>query len=109
MEAVAFLLAAALLALARSVVIARLNTDGFPWGTLAVNTSGSLLAGAAVALAPSSWSTVVGIGALGAFTTFSTFAVELAAMWPDRRWASAAYGCSTTALAVAAAAVGLGL
>jgi CrcB protein len=107
--AAGFLLAAGLLAVARSAVIAALNSGRFPWGTLAVNVSGSFLAGLVVALAPASWSTLVGIAALGAFTTFSTFAVELAAMWSDRPGAAATYGSATTVLTVAAAALGLGL
>ena len=109
MEAFGFLVAAGLLAVMRTVVIEAFNTKRFPWGTLAVNTVGSLAAGSVVALAPASWSTVVGIAALGAFTTFSTFAVEVVAMWSDSPARSVLYATSTTVLAVGAAAVGLGL
>ncbi|MCY7295124.1 fluoride efflux transporter CrcB [Alteromonas sp. a30] len=55
---------------------------GFPFGTLLVNLIGSFLLGALYAvieqgiigIAP--WKTLVGIGLLGAFTTFSTFSVD---------------------------------
>lgn len=55
---------------------------GFPWGTLAVNVAGSFVLGLAVvllidrlALGPV-WRAGILIGFVGAFTTFSTFAVE---------------------------------
>lgn len=54
---------------------------GFPWGTLGVNVLGSFLMGwlsfwlLAREAAPE-WRGLVLIGALGAFTTFSTFSVE---------------------------------
>ncbi len=108
-EAGGFLAAAGLLAVARSAVITHLNTEGFPWGTLAVNASGSFAAALAVAVAPASWSTIVGIAALGAFTTFSTFAVEIAAMWPERPGRALAYGAATTVSTIAAATLGLGI
>ena len=107
-EATAFLIAAAVLAVLRTTAISILNTDRAAWGTLSVNVVGSFVAGVAVAVAPASWSTVVGIAALGAFTTFSTFAVEVAALWQDRRAAALAYCAATTVLATAAAAAGLG-
>ncbi|MGI9578968.1 MAG: fluoride efflux transporter FluC, partial [Microthrixaceae bacterium] len=107
-EAAGFLVAAAALAVCRAAVIEWLNSERFPWGTLGVNVSGSFVAGMAVALAPESWSTIVGIGALGAFTTFSTFAVEVAALWPQSRGTAVAYGAATTALTIGAAAIGLG-
>ena len=74
-----------------------------------MNVSGSLVAGAVVAWAPESWSTLAGVAALGAFTTFSTFAVEVTALWRQGRWRAVGYGIATTVGAVAGAVVGLGL
>lgn len=45
---------------------------GFPWATLAVNVTGALVMGLLVA-----WLALLGVGFCGAFTTFSTFALEL--------------------------------
>jgi fluoride exporter len=55
--------------------------SGFPWGTLAVNLSGSwalgLLAGSvALGALPADAAVVLGTGFLGAYTTFSTWMVE---------------------------------
>jgi len=55
---------------------------GFPFGTLLVNLVGSFLLGVLYAtieqgvLDVSPWKTVLGVGLLGAFTTFSTFSVD---------------------------------
>jgi CrcB protein len=56
------------------------RTD-LPWGTLAVNVSGSFLLGLVTALAlhrafPETPTVLLGAGFCGAFTTFSTFAFE---------------------------------
>ena len=54
----------------------------FPYGTLAVNVLGSLLAGCLYVLLAERWQDVpelrsfLLIGMLGAFTTFSTFSIE---------------------------------
>ncbi len=55
----------------------------FPWGTLAVNVAGSFLLGLMMGLGgegrlllPPAVRVVLGIGFLGAFTTFSTFSYE---------------------------------
>ena len=51
--------------------------DRFPWGTLAVNLSGTLALGVLVGAAvEGDGLRLVGTGLLGAFTTFSTWAFE---------------------------------
>jgi CrcB protein len=58
------------------------RTQGvFPWGTLAINVSGSFLLGLLTGLAlfhglPATPRLVVGTGFCGAYTTFSTFTYE---------------------------------
>lgn len=55
---------------------------GFPYGTLMVNVVGSFIMGVLVAafelewLAEAPWRQVVGLGFLGALTTFSTFSMD---------------------------------
>ncbi|WGY48267.1 fluoride efflux transporter CrcB [Vibrio sp. ABG19] len=54
----------------------------FPYGTLTVNIIGSFIMGLLIAafenewLAPYPWRQVVGLGFLGALTTFSTFSMD---------------------------------
>jgi fluoride exporter len=60
----------------------------FPWGTLLVNVGGSfglgmLLALLAAGSAPDALRALLGAGALGAFTTYSTFAVETVRLVED--------------------------
>lgn len=64
--------------------VARLaGGSAFPWGTLAVNVLGSFCLGLLMGaggegrwLIPPTLRTLIGIGFLGAFTTFSTFSYE---------------------------------
>ncbi|EIT7141879.1 fluoride efflux transporter CrcB [Vibrio parahaemolyticus] len=55
---------------------------GFPYGTLAVNVVGSFIMGLLIAafeseiLATEPWRQVIGLGFLGALTTFSTFSMD---------------------------------
>jgi CrcB protein len=81
----AIALAGALGALARYGLdgfIARRAPGAFPWGTFAINVSGSLLLGLAFTLfterlTVDAWIRGgVTIGFLGAYTTFSTFSLE---------------------------------
>lgn len=60
----------------------------FPFGTLAVNVSGSFVLGALLALAlrenwSPGWRLFLGVGVLGGYTTFSTFSQETVALVGD--------------------------
>lgn len=63
-----------------SMLTKHLFGDGFPVGTLVVNVIGCLALGVLSQLSMNHvsehWRMVVGLGFLGAFTTFSTFGVE---------------------------------
>lgn len=87
--------------------------DGhLPWGTLAVNVSGSFALGliggfAARTTASPELILVVGGGFLGAYTTFSTAMFETLRLWHDgHRRSAAANLLAPLILAVASAALG---
>lgn len=79
-----------------SGVVQRTCGASFPCGTLAVNILGCFLFGLVWSLAEDRLSirgevrTVILIGFMGAFTTFSSFAFETAQLLRDAQWASAA-------------------
>ncbi len=60
--------------------------DGFPWGTLGVNVLGAFLLGAVVETLALTWSpspeisAMITVGAIGGFTTFSAFSIDLLLM-----------------------------
>jgi CrcB protein len=85
----------------------------FPWGTLAVNITGSLALGFVTGLAlyhglESTPKVVVGTGFIGAYTTFSAYAYETVdvAEATSARLA-ATYAIVSVAVGVAAATLGL--
>lgn len=87
--------------------------DGFPFGILLVNVSGSfvlgVITGLGTALAPET-ALVLGVGLLGGYTTFSTVSVETVLLAERRRWTDAAANLlGTLVLAAAAAAGGIAL
>ncbi|HXA29613.1 MAG TPA: fluoride efflux transporter CrcB [Candidatus Angelobacter sp.] len=94
------------------VLFTRLTTTGFPWATLTVNVSGSLLLGgfagwAARQLPNPGWALVLAVGFCGAYTTFSTFGLELFAMLQGRNVAQAlAYVAASVVLSAGAVALG---
>jgi CrcB protein len=58
------------------------DPDAFPWGTFVVNVSGCLGIGLLIAVVAARWPRsryvrpLLGVGVLGGFTTFSTYALE---------------------------------
>lgn len=75
-----------------SVGVNRFFVAGFPYGTLAVNIAGSfamgLLMGVGVRhfLLPESWRIILGVGFLGAFTTFSAFSYDTIRLMEHGYW-----------------------
>lgn len=94
------------------VLFARAVTPGFPWATLTINVSGSLLLGgflgwAARRLPHPGWSLVIAVGFCGAYTTFSTFSYEWFNLLQSRAVAMAvAYVAASVVLGLAAVALG---
>jgi CrcB protein len=88
---------------------------GFPYGTLGVNVAGSLAMGVLFVLVqerdvPDAWRLALGVGLLGAFTTFSTFSVDTLALVQQGLWLRAALNVvSSVMLCISAAAVGVAL
>ena len=106
----------ALGAVGRYVVISRTGAllgTAFPYGTLTVNVAGSFLLGLVVALAaaPGTGNTMLtflGVGVLGGFTTFSTFALDVAYLAGRHALRPAAlYIALSVVLSIAAFAAGL--
>jgi len=71
-------------ALSRYYVSGRLDTASFPTGTLAVNVIGSFALGLVTFLGVGNdVLLLVGVGACGSFTTFSSFSVETVRLWEE--------------------------
>ena len=98
-------------AICRHWVYLRLPAEEYPLPTLVVNVVGSFVFGLFV-FAGASESTIqlVGIGACGAFTTFSSFSVETVQIWErgDRRLA-VLVAAGNLALSLAGIALAWGL
>ncbi len=94
------------------VAVLRLNRASYavPYATLAVNVAGSFLLGwAASGGVPNANAIALagfGAGALGGFTTYSTFALEAAQLARGSRTRSTVYIAATIASSVAAAGAG---
>lgn len=87
----------------------------FPWGTLGVNASGSLLLGFLTGLAlyhgfPDTPKVVLGTGFLGAYTTFSTFTFETVRLAEEGAASEAVRNAlGTLGVCAAAAVAGIGV
>lgn len=99
-----------------TTLASRLCGTALPWGTLFVNVVGSFAFGVICALGrsraglTSGQETILLVGLLGGFTTYSSFAFQSIALFDaGRPWAAAAYVAATNVLAIAAAWTGLRL
>lgn len=96
--------------------VARVWGASFPWSTLTVNVVGSLVLGILVETLALKWSAAEGVrgflvvGMLGAFTTFSTFSLDVAVLYERGAFAAAAtYVAISVVLSVGAMFAGLSL
>lgn len=80
-----------------------------PWGTTVVNIVGSYALGLLTGLGlDGPGESVLTIGLLGGYTTFSTASLETLRLLTDRRWAAAAaHGLGLILVCVAAAVLGI--
>jgi CrcB protein len=113
-----FLVAAGVGAPARYVldgVVQDRTSHAFPWGTLVVNVSGSFVLGMLTGWATyhhvdPGVRTAVGVGGIGAYTTFSTFSVDTVRLVEEGAPLRAVANLVLTAvMGVTAAAAGFGL
>jgi CrcB protein len=95
----------------------RLHGSLFPWGTFTVNVVGSFIMGLAFVLltikypqVPGSFSSFVRVGFLGAFTTFSSFALESLSLF-QQHYAIVAlmYMVASVLVCLIAVSIGYGL
>mgnify|MGYP000424251195 CR=1 FL=1 len=94
-----------------SVVLTARFGAVLPVGTLVVNVTGAVALGwlAALPAAGVAW-LLLAVGALGSYTTVSTFAIETLGLWDEGRGlAAAAYAALSLGLCLGGAALGLGL
>ncbi len=89
---------------------------GFPWATLAVNVIGSLIFGLLIETMALFWSpgealrAFMVVGVLGAFTTFSTFSLDVVVLYERGEFAAiAAYVIAAFVLSVGALFAGMAM
>lgn len=118
MTAFVIFIGAGLGGLARYAVSAWVQGFGgavFPWSTLLINVTGSLLLTFVYALLESTaaspeWRAFLGIGILGGYTTFSTFSYESIQLLRDGEWEHALlYVAGSVVLSIGAAVLGFRL
>lgn len=98
------------------ILSARLFGSDFPYGTLAVNVTGSFLIGLVNQVAftthliPPTVRVMLTIGVMGGFTTYSSFSFETLELAQDGAWLAAGLNIAlNTTLCLAACALGMGL
>ena len=97
-----------------SLASGRLLGVGFPWGTLAVNITGSLAMGLVVGLAASKFQLTnelrlfLATGVLGGYTTFSAFSLDFALLFERKDYGLAGlYLAGSVGLSILALFAGL--
>lgn len=106
-------------AVARHLVSSQITQwlgSGFPWGILIVNIAGSFAMGVLVEMSALFWSpspelrAFLTVGLLGAFTTFSTFSLEVALLYERGQLLLAAgYVASSVVLAIGGLFAGMAI
>lgn len=87
----------------------------FPWGTLIINVTGSLLLTFVYgvldsASAPPEWRAFLGMGVIGGYTTFSTFSYESVRLFQNGEWERALlYTMGSVVFSIGAAVLGFHL
>jgi fluoride exporter len=72
--------------------VAKLTSPGFPWGTLAINISGSFVLGFFLVwttervISDPRWRLMIAVGFCGGYTTFSSYAYETFVLAEQRQW-----------------------
>lgn len=99
-----------------NVLAPKLFGHGFPWATIIVNVSGSLVMGVLVGLFALKWDisqemrVLLMTGVLGGFTTFSAFSLDFATLYERKEYALAGmYAGGSVVLSIAAVFAGLWL
>ena len=93
----------------------RLLGPTYPWATMIINITGSLILGLLAGLVLGQvvshhWQLIIGTGMMGGYTTFSTASVETVRLVEEGRWrAGLINGLGMLALCTAAAAGGFAL
>lgn len=97
-----------------NVAMGSLLGSGFPWGTLTVNILGSFMMGVLIHMMAVTWNVspemraLLTVGALGAFTTFSTFSLDVVTMYErDELLLTAVYIVVSVVASIGALFVGL--
>jgi CrcB protein len=97
-----------------SIGFGRLLGPKFPWGTLFINITGSLLIGLFAGLFATRWNLppavriFLTVGICGGYTTFSTFSLDFFYLFERGEWAAAsAYMIGSVVLSISALIAGI--